>query len=149
MERYFEGQKRSIYEFIRNRHFGKFDNIYPDKLFELLDDSEQQRELKKLIKKLQKKVLEEQEISDIIKQLEFFLPVGNNNKLMNFLIYNTKSFLSIIECLNYTKPKHIMNLLVFIEKMIKANSNIAKYVSYNISFLKLILKLMQDKVNYF
>jgi molybdenum cofactor biosynthesis enzyme MoaA len=103
-------------------------------------------ELKKLIKKLQKKVIEELDITEIIKQLEYFLPLGNDHKLMNFLIFNSKNFIDIIECINYAKPKHMLNLLHFIEKMVKTNPNIAKYISNNKSFLKQILKLMQDKV---
>ena len=103
-------------------------------------------ELKRLIKKLQKKVIEEQDISDVTKQLEYFLPLGNDPKLMNFLVFNSKNFIEVIECLNYARTKHIPNLLVFIEKMIKTNTNIAKYISHDKSFLKLILKLMQDKV---
>lgn len=146
MERYFEGQKKSIYEFIRNRNFGKYDNIIPEKIVELQNNSEEEKELKKLIKKLQKKVSEEHDIIDLIKQLEYYLPLGNNNKLMNYLVYNSKNFLDIIECLNYVNPKNTLSLLNFIEKMIKTNTNIAKYISNDKSFLKLILKLMQDKV---
>lgn len=149
MERYFEGQKKSVYDFIRNRNFGKYDNIIPEKLLEIQNHSEEQLELKKLIKKLQKKVIEEQDITEITKQLEYFLPLGNNNKLMSFLVFNSKNFIEIIECVNYAKPKHIQNLLHFIEKMIKTNPNIAKYISNNKSFLKKILKLMQDKVSEF
>ncbi len=146
MERYFEGQKKSIYEFIRNRNFGKYDNIIPEKITELHNNSEEEKELKRLIKKLQKKISEENDITDLIKQLEYYLPLGNNNKLMNYLIYNSKNFLDIIECLNFVNSKNVLSLLNFIEKMIKTNTNISKYISNNKSFLRLILKLMQDKV---
>jgi len=65
---------------------------------------------------------------------------------MNYLIYNSKNFLDIIECLNFVNSKNVLSLLNFIEKMIKTNTNISKYISNNKSFLRLILKLMQDKV---
>lgn len=146
MERYYEGQKKSIFEFIRNRNFGKFEDFDQEKIFELQNRSHENIELKKHIKKLQKKILEENDISDIIKQIEYFLPVGNDNKTMSYLLYNTRYFIDIIECLNYSRPKHMLNLLNFTEKMIKTNINISKYVSNNKSFLKLILKLMQEKV---
>ena len=147
MERYNQNQKKSIYEFIKNRNFGKYDQLIPEKILDFQFHNDEQNQLKKLINKLQKKILEDtNETIDILKETEYFLPLGNNSKSMNYLLFNTRNFLDIIECLNSCRPRHILNLLNFIEKMLKHNSNISKYISNNKSFLRLILKLMQDKV---
>jgi hypothetical protein len=72
--------------------------------------------------------------------------MGNNKKEMDYLIYNSKYFLDIIEFLNFSDTKNTLYLLQFIEKIFRTNSNVSKYIANKNSFLSLILKLMKEKV---
>lgn len=88
-------------------------------------------------------------IDEMIKDLELCLPTGNNNKKLFHIFYQSKAFLDLVVCVNNTNPKYLEKLLVFIEKLLRGNKYIAKYLSKNIEFLKRIFVLMKNPVRYF
>ncbi len=148
MERYINSDKISVYDFVKHRNFRKFDKFTADKIIEIEKSLEKDnKEFKKLIEKLEKKITNNEDASDLLKEIELYLPMGNNKKEMDYLLYNSKYFLDVMEFLNFSDSRNTLYLLQFIEKIFRTNSNISKYIANKKSFLSLILKLMKEKVN--
>jgi hypothetical protein len=143
MERIPQYDKKSIYLLIKNQQINKIDLKLILQLNEGMEISSDLIKIKRLIDELHIKIINSNEdISKLFIELEFYLPHGNNNKKLSQIFYNSKIFLNIIECLNYSKPKFITQLLNFIEKMLKGNKNISNYLSNNKEFIKKIFSLM-------
>jgi hypothetical protein len=149
MERHSLDENKNFYFFLKSKNqtnFGK------EKYLTLSDDflvNSQINKLLNIIEDLRRKILiDSDEITNTMKELEYFLPQGQNNSKLKYLLYNTKSFLSVIECLNFVKKKNQGKILSLVEKMMRGDKYIAKYLSSNMDFIKKILILMEKSSNF-
>jgi hypothetical protein len=131
--------KTSVYTYIKRSRATMTCNPVDLKInSELLD-------MKGYINTLQSKIGKE-DITEILKNLEYYLPLGNNNKNFDEYIYNSKIFLEVVQCLNFSSESNEYKLLCFIEKFLRGNRHIAKYLSRNIEFVRTVLRLMKKQV---
>ncbi len=138
--------KSSTYAFIKNRNL---ENNNYDSLLKKIDINSEIIKIQECILNLRRKVSSEKEdISEFLKNLEYFLPIGNNNKNLEIYLYNSKLFLDIVECIQFAANKHIQSLLTFLEKIIRGNKYIARYLSKNMEFVRTIINLMKVNVSY-
>jgi hypothetical protein len=142
MERH-KHKETSIYSFLKNKQNSNY--------YKAFNTHSEIDKMHRLVYELQYKITKPKEdITDTLKNLEYYLPLGNNNKELSDYLYNSKLFLNIIETVSLDiKEATMLKLLVFIEKIIKGNRFIAKYMSRNSEFLKRILKLMKINVKAF
>jgi hypothetical protein len=149
MERLTINENKNFYFFLKSKNLTK---ISSEKCLALSDDylfNSQINKLINIIEDLRRKILiDSDQISDTIKELEYFLPQGQNNDKLKYLLYNTKSYLSIIDCLNFVKKKNQAKLLSLIEKIMRGDKYIAKYLSSNTEFIKKILIMMEKSSNF-
>lgn len=149
MERLNINSKRSIYSYIKNKNYEKIAEDIPFKTCEEFIYNTEMVKIQERIRELQKRVIKEsQDINEIIKELEYCLPIGNNNKNLSQIFYNSKLFIPLIECVNFAKAKFLGKLLSFIEKLLRGNKHIAKYLSKNIEFVRKIMTLMKNQVSF-
>jgi hypothetical protein len=86
------------------------------------------------------------DITEVLKNLEFYLPLGNNDKEISKHLYHSKLFIGIIESLNTASENNTTKLLGFIERFVKGNKHLSKYLSRNIDFVRKVFKLMRTQV---
>jgi hypothetical protein len=134
--------KKCLFSFLKNSHFQKLSSKHPA---DLIENTLLCTEIHKIEEKLNeitaKCIYENQKVSEILKEMEEYVSPGNNNKLLNQFFCNSKSFLKIVECLNFAHEVHYKKILNFIEKMLK-NKSIARYLVKKKEFIKKILTLM-------
>jgi len=100
------------------------------------------------INKLQHKISSNDSIDEITKEFDFCIATNNinNNKTVLQAFYNSKLFLSIIDCLSDVSETNALKLLTLVEKIMKNNKQIAKYLAKNVDFINLVMKFMLKKV---
>jgi len=134
--------KKCLFSFIQNSHFKRLSLKNPE---ELIEDALLAKEIQKIEEKLKELrsicINENQNVADILKELEVFVSLGNNNKLLNQFFCNSKSFIEIVECLDFSHEIHLKKILNFIERMLK-NKSIARYLVKKKEFIKKIFTLM-------
>lgn len=81
-------------------------------------------------------------IVEILKDLEVLLPSYNNNKKLMQVFYHSKLFLNLISLIDIVSQETLGKLLIFIEKLLKNNKSLSKYLSKNYDFINSIMKLM-------
>ena len=81
-------------------------------------------------------------IVEILKDLEILLPSYNNNKKLMQVFYHSKLFLNMISLIDIVSQEVLGKLLNFIEKLMKNNKNLSKYLSKNYDFINNIMKFM-------
>jgi hypothetical protein len=81
-------------------------------------------------------------INEILKDLEILLPSYNNNKKLMQVFYHSKLFLNLIDIIDVVNQECLGKLLGFIEKLLKNNKNLSKYLSKNYDFINTVMKLM-------
>ncbi len=81
-------------------------------------------------------------IIEILKDLEVLLPSYNNNKKLMQVFYHSKLFLNLINLIDVVGQETLGKLLIFIEKLLKNNKSLSKYLSKNYDFINSIMKLM-------
>jgi hypothetical protein len=147
MDRQYKHEKKSIFSFLQNQQFNKNNTKEAFLITEELMISSEILKMNEKINELSTKINQENlnsEINDLLKDLEYFLSTGNNNKKVCQFFFNSKMFLQIIECLSFCRTPYLSKLLTYIEKMLK-NKNIARYLSKNKQFIRMILKLMKSE----
>jgi hypothetical protein len=88
-----------------------------------------------------------EDITEVLKNLEFYLPLGNNDKEICQHLYYSKLFIGIIEALNTASDANTTKLLGFIERFVRGNRYLSKYLSRNICFVRKVFKLMMNQVS--
>jgi hypothetical protein len=143
MERHKIFEEKSIYYLLKNQDKNKIESIKLHNISEEVIISAEILKLHGIVNELQTRVGNElSDVNEILKELEYYLPIGNNNKKLNQIIFSSKIFLPVIECLNHAKGRFILKLLTFIEKMLRGNKNISRYLANNQDFIRKILVLM-------
>jgi hypothetical protein len=147
MERHKPFEEKSIFYLLHNQDKNNFQN--PKFFYNMSEEVILSAEIIKLqerVNELQRRVINElSDISEILKELEYYLPLGNNNKKLNQIIFSSKIFLPMIESLTYAKPRFIPKLLSFIEKMLRGNKHISRYLGSKPEFIKKILTFMKKE----
>jgi hypothetical protein len=147
MERHVELKNKSVFSFLKNQSLVRLSH---DKILSSCKEEGVNAEIMKIkmkISELQALVCKDSsDLSEVLKQLEYYLSLGNNDKNLNLLLFNSKIFLQIVECVNISKQKYLFKLLNFIEKMLRGNKYIAKYLSKKHEFIRRILELMKNTI---
>jgi hypothetical protein len=140
--------KKSLFSFLQNSNYHKLSSKIT---VDLTDDVYVSSEIHKMEEKLNefraKVVYENQNVTELLKEMEFYISKGNNNKIINTFFCNSKSFLKIVECLDFAHEVHHKKILNFIEKMLK-NKNIAKYIVKKKEFIRRIFTMMYSDNNF-
>lgn len=138
--------KESIFSIIKNKPLNKIDLKMTFQMNEEIAINAELIKMQEKVKELRYKISDDKEdITQTIKDLEFILPTGNNNKKLNQIFFNSKIFIEVIECLKYTNQKFEVKLLNFIEKILKGNKHISNYLANNKEFIRTIFKLMKNE----
>lgn len=136
--------KKSLFTFLNHSNYHKLSSKIP---VDVTDDIYLTSEIQKMEDKLNefcsKVVYQHQNVTELLKDMEFYISRGNNNKIINTFFCNSKSFLKIVECLNFAHEFHHKKILNFIEKMLK-NKNIARYLVKKKEFISAIFKMMRS-----
>lgn len=151
MERHNPYKNKSIFYLLHNTDKNDFHTQNQKFLFHMPEESNlilsaELIKLQERVHELQRRVTNElSDITEILKELEYYLPLGNNNKKLNQIIFSSKIFLPIIESITYAKPRFIPKILAFIEKMLRGNKHISKYLGGKPEFIKKILNFMKKE----